>query len=76
MLMMRWGTSPPPCWRLTSALTAAAGRIDAIDRRIASYEVRRIAALRMIEHYSELLARRLGTVSSEVIEGQFTEAAE
>jgi len=58
------------------ALNRAADRIDAIDRRIASYELRRMAALRATEHYSETLARRLRDVSSKAIEGQFTEAAE
>jgi hypothetical protein len=60
---------------LTAALNKAAEHIDAIDRRIASYELRRMAALRAIEHYSETLARRL-EAASDVIEGQFTEAAE
>jgi hypothetical protein len=46
--------------------------IDGIDKRIASYELRRMAALRAIELYSEKLARRLETASSEIIEGQFT----
>lgn len=59
-----------------SALSAAADSTDAIDRRLASYELRRMAALKTIEYYSEILARRLETVSSDVIEGEFTEAAE
>jgi hypothetical protein len=61
---------------LRAALDRAADRTDAIDRRISSYELRRMAALKTIEHYSETLARRLETVSSDVIEGEFTEAAE
>lgn len=61
---------------LTRALNEAADCIDAIDRRIATYELRRMAALRAIEHYSETLARRLEALSSEAIEGKFTEAAE
>lgn len=61
---------------LTRALNEAAGRIDAIDGRIASYELRRMAALRTVDQYSETLARRLKAASSEIIEGQFTEAAE
>jgi hypothetical protein len=60
---------------LRAALDRAADR-TAIDRRISSYELRRMAALKTIEHYSETLARRLETVSSDVIEGEFTEAAE
>ena len=61
---------------LTGALSNAADQIDAIDGRIASYELRRMAALRAIEHYSETLARRLKAASSEIIEGEFSEAAE
>jgi hypothetical protein len=61
---------------LTTALSSAADHIDAIDRRIASYELRRMAALRATEQYSEKLARRLEAASTDVIEGQFTEAAE
>jgi glycerol-3-phosphate dehydrogenase len=61
---------------LTMALKQSADQIDAIDRRIASYELRRMAALKTIEQYSEILARRLETISSDVIEGEFTEAAE
>lgn len=61
---------------LVVALEESANQIDAIDRRIASYELRRMSALKMIEHYNEILARRLETASSDVIEGEFTEAAE
>jgi hypothetical protein len=61
---------------LTKASNEVADCIDAIDRRLAAYELRRMAALRAIEHYNETLARRLEAVYSEVIEGQFTEAPE
>jgi hypothetical protein len=61
---------------LSMALNEAAECIDAIDRRIATYELRRMTALRSIQNYSETLAPRLKAVSSEVIEGEFTEAAE
>lgn len=51
--------------------------IDAIDRRIASYELRRMAVLRTIQNHSEKLARQVfEAVSSEVLEGDFTEAVE
>jgi hypothetical protein len=50
-------------------------QIDAIDRRIATYEVRRRAIMREIEKYSEGSARRLAA-NANVIEGQFTEARE
>jgi hypothetical protein len=49
--------------------------IDASDRRIASYELRRMAVLRMMAHYDETLARRF-KASADVIERQFSEAAE
>jgi hypothetical protein len=58
---------------LTAALNEAADHIDAIDRRIASYELRRMTTLRAIEQYSEKSARRLAA-STDIIEGQFTEA--
>jgi hypothetical protein len=61
---------------LTTVLNRAADAVDAIDRRIASYELRRLTALRAIEQYSETLARRLEAGSSKVIEGQLNEAAE
>jgi hypothetical protein len=61
---------------LKIAMNEAADWIDATDRRIATYELRRMAALRAVEHYNETLARRLKAFSSEVIEGKFTEAAE
>jgi len=51
-------------------------RIEKADRRIAAYEQRRYTLLRTIEQYSDKLARRVEAVSSEIIEGQFTEAAE
>jgi hypothetical protein len=50
--------------------------IDIIDTRIASYLYRRNAALREITRYSEYRARKLAKVTSEVIDGEFTEAAE
>jgi hypothetical protein len=50
--------------------------IDIIDTRIASYLYRRSNVLRDIARYSEHLARKLEKVTSEVIDGEFTEAAE
>jgi hypothetical protein len=65
-------------WAPTDILSDALGNfdIDKIDKRIASYESRRMAALRTIELYSEKLARRIEAASSDIIEGQFTDAAE
>jgi len=86
----QWGTDPKARRRtdktliemgydassiLRMALNRAAEHIDAIDRRIASYELRRMAAMRALEHYSEALARRV-KAASDVIDGEFTEAAE
>ncbi|THD68257.1 MAG: hypothetical protein E7813_11520 [Bradyrhizobium sp.] len=64
-------------WAPTDILSDALDNsdIDEIDKRIASYELRRMAALRAIELYSEKLARRLEGASSKVIDGEFTEAA-
>jgi len=50
--------------------------VERFDKRIASYELRWMAALRACEQYSEKLARRLEAASSKIIEGEFTEAAE
>lgn len=65
-------------WAPTDILSDALRNsdIDEIDKRIASYELRRMAALRTIELYSEKLARRIEAASSDIIEGQFTDAAE
>jgi hypothetical protein len=61
---------------LHRALQNSHSEIDAIDKRIATYEQRRMAILRAAELYSENLARRLEAASSEIIDGEFTEAAE
>jgi hypothetical protein len=57
-------------------LRAAAEEIDAIDQRIATYELRWMAALRAVENYSESLARRLRAASSNAIDGPAALAAE
>lgn len=59
----------------TAASIRAATFTEAINRRIAIQEVRRATALKTIEQYSEASARRLAT-ATDVIEGEFTEAAE
>jgi hypothetical protein len=61
---------------LSDALLDAADAIDAIDRRIASYELRWMTAVRASENYTESLARRLKAASCEIIQGEFSEAAE
>jgi len=50
--------------------------INVIDTRIASYEYRRNAALRDLASYSEAKARRADKATRDVIDGEFTEAAE
>jgi hypothetical protein len=50
--------------------------IDMIDTRIASYLFRRHAVLREIERYSESLARKMDKAAPDIIEGEFSEAAE
>jgi hypothetical protein len=65
-----------PAHIFSEALNPDDTDFDAIDERIASYELRRMAALRAIELYNQKLARRLEAASSEIIEGEFTEAAE
>lgn len=87
----RWASDPQAREKIEAALTArgyppetilamayikGASQIDAIDRRIASYELRRIACFREIERISEALARRVESQSSNIIDGEFSEAAE
>jgi hypothetical protein len=61
---------------LARAYIKGASQIDAVDRRIASYEDRRMVALREIERRNEKLARQLEKASSEIIDAEFSEAAE
>jgi hypothetical protein len=61
---------------LARALTDSASDIDTIDKRISTYEYRRNAILREIDRHSESMARKLDKASSEIIDGEFTEAAE
>jgi hypothetical protein len=51
-----------------------AGEIDAIDRRIALFELRRNRTLKEIGLRSERKAQRLAKASSDIIDGEFTEA--
>ena len=61
---------------LTRAFLRGAREIDAIDKRIALYELRRNAILKEIGLRRERKAQKLDKASSDVIEGEFTEAAE
>jgi hypothetical protein len=50
--------------------------MDAIERQTASLEVRRNAVLRELAWHSEVRARKLDRASREIIDGEFSEAAE
>jgi hypothetical protein len=65
-----------PTSGLSEAYILGARDIDIIDTRIASYEHRRNSALREISLYSEAMARRADKATRDVIDGEFTEAAE
>jgi hypothetical protein len=60
---------------MAQAYIRGASSIDAIDRRIASYELRRMAALRALELHDEKLARRLQVKKDEIIDVEFTDTA-
>jgi hypothetical protein len=65
----------PPSAILALAYMRGANQIEAIDKRIASYELRRVAIVREIDRRSERFARDLDSASS-IIDGEFSEAAE
>jgi hypothetical protein len=60
---------------LAQAYLRGARDIDAIDKRIALYELRRSAILKEIGLRDDRKARKLDKASSDVIKGEFTEAA-
>jgi hypothetical protein len=64
----------PPSEVLAKAYMRGANQIDAVDKRTASYELRRMVALREIERRDEKFARQLGNASKEIIDGEFSEA--
>ena len=66
----------PPSEVLALAYIKGAAEIDAVDRRIASYEMRKMLILREIERRNERLSRQLGKASSEILDAEFSEAAE
>jgi hypothetical protein len=61
---------------LAMAYERGANQIDAIDKRIASYELRRILIIREANIHCERLARRLDKLRVDAIDGEFAEAAE
>jgi hypothetical protein len=60
---------------LAHAYVLGARNIDAIDRRLASYEVRRMAVLREVEARNERFARKLGAASARIIDAEVTDAS-
>jgi hypothetical protein len=66
---------PPPAV-LAQAYVRGASQIDTIDKRIASYEARRVGIVREIERRNERFARDLEAASSSIIDAEFSEAAE
>ncbi len=61
---------------LARAYLRGARDIDAIDKRIALAELRRNAILKEIGLRSERKAQKLAKASSDIIDGEFSEAAE
>jgi hypothetical protein len=61
---------------LARAYISARSSVDSIQRRIESYEKRRSNIMRDIERRDETFARALGTAALDVIEGDYSEAAE
>lgn len=66
----------PPSAVLAQAFIAGEAQIDAIDKRIATYEQRRMTIYRELERISDRLAQRIEKAATEIIEGEFSEAAE
>jgi crotonobetainyl-CoA:carnitine CoA-transferase CaiB-like acyl-CoA transferase len=58
------------------AYSLCATELQALDRAIADRELRRMATLREIYRRDEFLARRLERTSQQIIDGEFSEAAE
>lgn len=71
--LLKNGHSPTSI--LAQAYERGANQIDAIDKRIASYELRRLLIIKESALHCERLARRLEKSSSDAIEGEFTEVA-
>jgi len=66
----------PPSEVLAQAFMRGAAQIDVVDRRIASYEMRKMLTLKEIERRNDRLSRQLEKASSEIIDAEFSEAAE
>jgi predicted outer membrane protein len=57
---------------LSEAYIIGAAEIDAIDRRIASYEARRMAVMRAVDAYNEKFARKL-EAARDIVDAEFTD---
>ena len=66
----------PPSAVLAKAYEKAAAQVDVVERRIASYEMRKMVILREVERRNDRLSRQLQNASAEVIDAEFSEAAE
>ena len=64
-----------PMYWLVRGYISEGDDIDAIDKRLASYEHRRNAALCGLDRYSESRARKL-KATLDIVDAEFTEAAE
>ena len=58
------------------AYSLCAAELQALDKAIADRELRRMGTLREIYRRDEFLARRLERTSQQIIDGEFSEAAE
>jgi hypothetical protein len=61
---------------LAKAYSLCATELQALDKAIADRELRRMGSLREIYRRDEFLARRLEQASQQIIDGEFSEAAE
>lgn len=61
---------------LALAYRRGATEIDMVEQRIASYEIRRLMALREIERRNEKSASQLKKATASIIDGEFKQAAE
>jgi hypothetical protein len=61
---------------LAKAYARCAGELHAIQKRISDLELRRMSTLREISYRDEIMAKQLERKSLEIIEGNFSEAAE
>ena len=61
---------------LAKAYIKGQDHIDAVDKRIAALEARKMTILRELERRNEKLARHLEKSSSDIIDAEFSDAAE